>query len=46
MTKLRIGDSVKAKDLAIAADKDVELQIDPEEVIVMLAEAHSAPAEE
>ena len=46
VTKLRIGDSVKVKDLAIAADKDVELQIDPEEVIVMLAEAHSAPAEE
>ena len=46
VTKLRIGDSVKVKDLAIAADKDVELQIDPEEVVVMLAEAHSAPAEE
>ena len=45
VTKLRIGDSVKVKDLAIASDKDVELQIDPEEVIVMLAEAHNAPEE-
>ena len=45
-SKLRIGDAVRVKDLAIASDKDVELMIDPEETVVMLIEAHNAPTAE
>ena len=46
VAELRVGDTVKVKDLEIASDKDVELMIDPEEIVVMLSEAHNAPAEE
>ena len=46
VAELRVGDTVKVKDLDIASDKDVELLIDPEEIVVMLSEAHNAPAEE
>lgn len=46
VSKLRVGDSVKVKDLPIASDKDVDLLIDPEETIVMLTESHNAPAED
>lgn len=46
VTQLHIGDSIKVKDLAIASDKDVTLQIDPEEVVVTLMESHNAPAED
>ncbi len=42
---LKVGDSVKVKDLAIAADKDVELEIDPEETILMLTEVHNKAEE-
>lgn len=41
-----VGDTIKVKDLPIASDKDVDLQIDPEEIVVMLSESHNAPIEE
>ena len=46
VSKLHIGDSVKVKDLEIAADKDIELMIDPEETVVMLTAIHNAPIPE
>ena len=38
---MKIGDSIKVKDLAIAADKDVTLITDPEEIVVSLAAPHN-----
>lgn len=46
VSRLHIGDSVKVKDLEIAADKDIELMIDPEETVVMLTAIHNAPIPE
>ena len=46
LAKLRVGDSVKVKDLEIASDKDVDLMIDPEETVVIITEAHNAPEAE
>ena len=38
---MKVGDSVKVKDLAIASDKDVSLITDPEEIVVSLAAPHN-----
>ena len=38
---LRIGDEIKVKDLAIASDKKVSLQTNPEESVVRIVEAHA-----
>ena len=46
LAKLRVGDSVKVKDLEIASDKDVDLMIDPEETVVIITEPHNAPEAE
>ena len=46
LAKLRVGDSVKVKDLEIASDKDVDLMIDPEETVVIITESHNAPEAE
>lgn len=46
VAKLRIGDIIKVKDLAIASDKDVDLLIDPDEIVIMLTESHNAPEED
>ncbi|MCI5597470.1 MAG: 50S ribosomal protein L25 [Lachnospiraceae bacterium] len=46
VAKMHVGDTIKVKDLPIASDKDVDLQIDPEEIVVMLSESHNAPIEE
>lgn len=43
VAQMHIGDTIKVKDLEIASDKDVALQIDPEEVIVTLMESHNVP---
>ena len=43
VAQMHIGDTIKVKDLEIASDKDVTLQIDPEEVIVTLMESHNVP---
>ena len=41
LSGMKIGDSIKVKDLAIAADKDVTLTTDPEEIVVSLAAPHN-----
>ena len=38
---MKIGDSIKVRDLAIASDKDVTLTTDPEEIVVSLAAPHN-----
>ncbi len=38
---MKVGDSVKVKDLAIASDKDVSLITDPEEIVLSLAAPHN-----
>ena len=43
VAQMHIGDTIKLKDLEISSDKDVTLQIDPEEVIVTLMESHNVP---
>ena len=41
LSGMKIGDSIKVKDLAIAADKDVTLTTAPEEIVVSLAAPHN-----
>lgn len=38
--ELRVGDTVKVKDLDIAKDKDVDVMTDPETTILMISESH------
>ncbi len=39
--EMRIGDSVRIRDLDIAKDKDVELMIDPDTIVVSVTEPHN-----
>ena len=43
VSRLRVGDVIKVKDLAIASDSDVDLLTDREEIVVMLLEPHNVP---
>ena len=43
---LRVGDTVKVKDLPIAQDKDVSLTTDPETTVVIITEVHASAAAE
>lgn len=43
---LKVGDTVKVKDLPIAQKKDVNLMTDLETTVVTVTEAHAAKAEE
>lgn len=43
---LKVGDTVKVKDLPIAQNKDVNLMTDLETTVVTVTEAHAAKAEE
>lgn len=38
---MHVGDTIHVKDLAIAADKDVHLLTDPEEIVVSVAAVHN-----
>ena len=40
VSEMRVGDEVKVKDLDIAKKPGVVLVTDPEEVVVMITEAH------
>ncbi|MDO4264879.1 MAG: 50S ribosomal protein L25 [Eubacteriales bacterium] len=40
-SKLKLGDTVRVKDLAIASDKNVHLMTDPEEVVVSVTAVHN-----
>ena len=42
VSEMRVGDEVKVKDLDIAKKPGVVLVTDPEEVVVMITEAHMA----
>ena len=42
---MKIGDTIKVKDLDIAADKDIDLITDPDTDIVTVTEARNAPIE-
>ncbi len=46
LANLKIGDTVKVGDLAIAADKDVELGVSLEAQVLMITEPHNASADE
>ncbi|MDO4344675.1 MAG: 50S ribosomal protein L25 [Eubacteriales bacterium] len=44
--ELHVGDTILVKDLAIAANKNIELITHPETMVVTVSEAHRAEAEE
>ena len=44
--ELRVGDVVKVKDLEIAKNPKIEMQTDPETVVVRVQEVHNAEADE
>ena len=46
VAKLRIGDTIKVKDLSLAQDKDVHLVTDPEATVVTVTESHIAIADD
>ena len=46
VAEMKVGDSIKVKDLPIASDKDVHLMTDPEAVVVSVAAVHNTAAED
>ena len=42
---MKVGDTIKVRDLAIAKDKDVDLMTDLDADVVTVFEVHAAPAE-
>ena len=46
VAELRIGDTIKVKDLSLAQDKDVHLVTDPEATVVTVTESHIAIADD
>lgn len=46
VVELRIGDTIKVKDLSLAQDKDVHLVTDPETTVVTVTESHIAIADD
>ena len=46
VAEMKVGNSIKVKDLPIASDKDVHLMTDPEAVVVSVGLAHNAPIDE
>ena len=46
VAELRIGDTIKVKDLSLAQDKDVHLVTDPETTVVTVTESHIAIADD
>jgi large subunit ribosomal protein L25 len=46
VSALRVGDSLKVRDLPIASDKNVDLMTDLDAVVVTVFEAHNAAVEE
>jgi len=45
LEKLRVGDVVKVRDLPLASDKDIELKVDLDEVVLTIVMPHNAEAE-
>lgn len=46
LEKLRVGDLVKVKDLPLASDKDIELKVGLDEVVLAITLPHNAGNEE
>ena len=46
VAELRVGDTIKVKDLSLAQDKDVHLVTDPETTVVTVTESHIAIADD
>lgn len=46
LEKLRVGDVVKVGDLPLASDKDIELKVGLDEVVLSVTMPHNADAEE
>ena len=42
VAELKVGDTVKVKDLSLAQDKDVHIITDPETAVVTITESHNA----
>ena len=38
---MKVGDSIKVKDLTLASDKDVDIMTDPETTVVTLQYVHN-----
>lgn len=45
VAEMKVGDTIKVGDLAIASDKNVDLMTDPESVVVTVMEVHNAAPE-
>ena len=46
VAELRVGDTIKVKDLSLAQDKDVHLVTDPETTVVTVTESHIVIADD
>ena len=46
VSTMKVGDTIKVKDLPIASDKDVDLLTDPETVVVTVTKVHYSAAED
>lgn len=46
LSKLKVGDVVKVKDLALASDKNIDLKADPDEVVLSVVLPRNAAVEE
>lgn len=46
VSTLHVGEEIRVKDLPIASNKDIDLMVDPQEVVVALTESHNLPEEE
>ena len=46
VSSMRVGDTIKVRDLAIASDKDVDLMTDLDAAVVTVSPVHNAEAEE
>ena len=42
---LKVGDTIRVKDLDIASDKDVDLTTDPEATVVTITEVHASASD-
>ena len=46
VSTMKVGDTIKVKDLPIASDKDIDLLTDPETVVLTVTKVHYSAAEE
>ena len=46
VSAMKVGDTIKVKDLPIASDKDVDLLTDPETVVLTVTKVHYSAAED